>query len=149
MKQISHIIVAGLGGSRKYNGGLNQYSELQMFLSIIKLVPRLLYNRIVKGRYLDILLTHAPPFDIGDRPDLCHRGFRAFRWFIRQFRPRYLIHGHIHLYDLNATRESTYFDTKIINAYDHVTLDLDLSLTKQNIRNNAGSTVAASEQSAD
>ena len=119
------LIIAGLGGSRRYNRGLNQYTEAQMYLQILRMAPKLLWNRVFKGRYLDILLTHASPFGIGDGPDLCHTGFRAFLSFIRWFRPSYLIHGHVHLYDLNAEREFSYLGTKIVNAYDHTVIEIE------------------------
>ncbi len=125
VKTLSEVIVAGLGGSKKYNDGLNQFTELGMFIKILKVLPKLFWNRIVHHRYLDILLTHAPPFGIGDHPDPCHRGFKVFRWFLRTFRPLYMIHGHIHLFDLNAQRESVYFDTRIVNAYDHCIIEIE------------------------
>jgi Icc-related predicted phosphoesterase len=119
------LIVAGLGGSMRYNRGPNQYTEFQMYLEIFRLVPRLLFNRIFRGRYLDILLTHASPRGIHDREDRCHLGFGAFLWFMRKFRPRYLIHGHIHLYDLSATRATRYGDTLVINACGHYVIDME------------------------
>ncbi|HUV09309.1 MAG TPA: metallophosphoesterase [Spirochaetia bacterium] len=119
IKRIKNILIGGLGGTRWYNGGVNQYSELQMYFKIASLLPRLLWNRLVHGRFLDILITHAAPFGIGDRNDPCHRGFKAFLWLMRAFRPKFLIHGHIHLYEFNAKREYLYHQTKIINAYDH------------------------------
>lgn len=119
------IIVAGLGGSKRYNKGENQFTERQMFLKMLRLIPSLWWNRVFKGRYLDILVTHAAPYGIHDKPDPCHVGFRIFLWFIRRFKPRYLLHGHIHLYDLNAERVSTYKSTRIVNVYDHYVLDYE------------------------
>ena len=125
VRRVRNLIVAGVGGSRRYNNGLNQYTERSMFFRMARLFPKLLINRVVHGRYLDILLTHAPPFGIGDLPDTCHQGFRVFLWFMRVFRPTYLIHGHIHLYDLNAKRESVYHLTKVVNVYGHVVIEMD------------------------
>jgi Icc-related predicted phosphoesterase len=119
------LLIAGLGGSHRYNDGDHQFTEYQMFIRILKLVPRLLWNRIRHGRYLDVLLTHASPYGIHDKADPCHVGFRSFLWFIDKFGPRYLLHGHIHLYDLNAERETEYNGTRIINVYDHYVLDLE------------------------
>jgi Icc-related predicted phosphoesterase len=113
----SGLIIAGLGGSMRYNRGNNQYTEAQMMLEIWKLVPRLVFNRIFRGRWVDILLTHAPPQGIHDKSDPCHRGFKCFLWFMRAFKPRYLIHGHIHLYDLADLRSTSYEKTIVINAY--------------------------------
>jgi uncharacterized protein len=126
VKTINGIIIAGLGGSMKYNNGQNQYTELGMFFFMLRLFPKLLFNRIFKGRFLDILLTHAPPFGIHDKPnDRCHRGFKVFLWFMRKFKPKYLIHGHIHLYDMNAKRVSYYKNTTIVNCYGHVLLEIE------------------------
>jgi Icc-related predicted phosphoesterase len=113
------IIVAGLGGSMRYNRGENQFTNFQMYLEIFKLIPALLFNRIFRGRYLDVLLTHAAPKGIHDKTDPCHRGFEAFLWFMRVFKPKYLVHGHIHLYDFSEVRTTTYNKTQVINAYSH------------------------------
>jgi len=118
------LIFAGLGGSMKYNNGEKQYSDFEMNIRILKMLPALIFNRIFRGRFLDILLTHAPPFGIHDRTDKCHMGFRGFLWFMRIFKPRYLIHGHIHLYDLSEVRTTKYNDTQVINAYSHYILRL-------------------------
>jgi Icc-related predicted phosphoesterase len=120
------LLVAGLGGSLWYNGGENQYKEYQVVLRILKLLPRLLYNRLRFGRYLDLLLTHAPPFGIHDQEDPCHRGFKTFLWFMRKFRPKFLVHGHTHLYSASAIRKTRYEQTTVVNAYDHVVLDVKI-----------------------
>jgi uncharacterized protein len=123
--RVRGLILAGLGGSIWYNGGENQFTNFSMLLAILRLLPGMLWHRIVHGRFLDVLLTHSPPYGINDLPDPCHTGFRIFLWFIRTFKPRYLIHGHVHLYDRNAAREARYSATTIINAYDHIVLDLE------------------------
>jgi Icc-related predicted phosphoesterase len=89
------------------------------------LTPWLVLNRLLYGRYLDILITHAPPFGIHDRPDVCHRGFRAFVTFMERFRPRYLIHGHVHVYHPHQEVETPYRDTQVINTYGYRTLEID------------------------
>jgi Icc-related predicted phosphoesterase len=119
------LLVAGLGGSMKYSKGENQFTEREMKWEMIKMIPSLLFNRIFKGRYLDILLTHASPRGIHDKADKCHLGFKCFLWFMRKFRPKYLIHGHIHLYDLSEVRATKYLDTMVINAYSHYLLEYE------------------------
>lgn len=119
------VIIAGLGGCKRYNKGENQFTERQMFFKMLRLIPILWWNRVFKGRYLDILVTHAAPLGIHDKPDPCHVGFKVFLWFMRRFKPRYLLHGHIHLYDLNAKRVSTYKSTTIVNVYDHYVLEYE------------------------
>lgn len=124
-RKVRDLIIVGLGGSIRYNNGPHQFTDGQMLRRIIRLIPKLLWNRLFHGRYLDILLTHAPPRGIHDKNDPTHRGFKPFLWFMRTFKPRYLLHGHIHLYDLNARRESRYYATEIINVYDHYLLEID------------------------
>ena len=117
------IVIAGLGGSMRYNRGENQFSDFQMNFQILKLIPALVFNRIFRGRFLDILLTHASPLGIHDKKDKCHQGFKGFLWFMRTFKPKYLVHGHIHLYDLSEVRTTKYCDTMVINAYGHYLID--------------------------
>ena len=125
--RVKGLILAGLGGSIWYNGGDNQYTDFSMFFVILKLIPGMLWNKVFHGRFLDILLTHSPPYGINDLPDACHTGFRIFLWFIRHFHPAYLIHGHVHLYDRNAAREAKYAGTTVLNAYDHTLLTVEIS----------------------
>ena len=119
------LLIAGLGGSMRYNNGSHQFTDSEMRWRIYKMIPRLLYNKIRYGRWLDILITHAPPKGIGDQEDLCHTGFDAFRLFMRAFKPKYLLHGHVHLIDMNANRISTYHGTEIINVYGSFILQKD------------------------
>jgi Icc-related predicted phosphoesterase len=117
------VIVAGLGGSMRYNRGPNQFTDFEMYLEMARLIPGLLWNRIARGRFVDILLTHAPPRGIHDKQDKCHWGFKAFLWFMKTFRPKYLVHGHIHLYDLSDVRSTRWEETTVINAYSHYVID--------------------------
>lgn len=120
------LILAGLEGSRRYRPHAPyQYSEGEMRLHCLALVPRLLWNRLVHGRYLDVLITHAPPRHIHDAEDLAHRGFRCFRWFMYVFRPRYLIHGHKHVYRRDEPTVTRFAETTVINTYPYTVLDLE------------------------
>ncbi len=130
------IIIAGLGGSQRYNNEKHQYTELQMFLRILKLIPHMMIYRIKYGRWADLLVTHATPKGIHDREDLCHQGFKCFLWFIKVFKPRYLIHGHVHLYDINAQRQSELYNTRIINAYNHIIFDWEKGMENKPYLNN-------------
>jgi hypothetical protein len=117
------MILAGLGGSMLYNRGPHQYTERQMFIRVLRMIPKLLFYRIFFGRACDILVTHAAPQGIHDLGDCCHKGFKSFLWFMRVFTPRFLIHGHIHLWEHDAPRKSMYEKTAVINAYNHVMVD--------------------------
>ena len=114
------ILIAGLEGSVRYNRSSPfQYTQTEMMVKALALAPRLLLNRLRYGRYLDILLTHSPPFGIHDGPDKPHQGFRAFLYLMRWFRPRYLIHGHQHVYNHKTPTLTRYGATTVINTYGH------------------------------
>jgi hypothetical protein len=127
---ISHegLLLAGLGGSIRYNKEPGaQYTESEMLLRVWRLTPRLLFNRLRYGRYLDILLTHAPPLGIHNGPDFPHRGFRALLGLMDRFAPRYLIHGHIHRsYGFSAVTETSYRHTTVLNTAGYRLLTVDV-----------------------
>ena len=125
IRRAEGLIILGLPGSMLYNKGRNQYSELAMSLRIAALTPRLFLNKLLYGRAVDIVLTHASPRGIHDRDDVCHRGFECFLWLMRVFKPRWLVHGHIHLYDLGDVRISSYLETTVVNAFGHWVLDTE------------------------
>jgi uncharacterized protein len=126
------LLVAGLEGSMRYNDKPDyQYTEREMAAQARRLVPALLWNRLRHGRYLDILVTHAPPAGIHDLPDLCHCGFRAFRTFMDRFRPRLLVHGHVHLYGTTETAETIYKHTRVINTYGYRLIEVEDAALRQ------------------
>jgi len=117
------LLIAGLGGCIRCSRRKNQFTNFQMFMRMLAMFPALFLNRIMHGRFLDILLTHASPLGIHDKKEKCYRGFKCFLWFMRIFKPRYLVHGHMHRYDINDARTTRYFDTLVINAYSHYIID--------------------------
>lgn len=113
------VRILGLGGSAAYSGGKHQYSERQMAKRIRKLKGAI---RAVGG--VDIVLTHAAPRGAGDWDDYSHRGFASLLQLIDTYRPRYLLHGHVHLnYGPDIRRECQYGDTKVINCCKKYELD--------------------------
>lgn len=122
--RVGNLIITGISGSMRYNKGLSQYSERQMARHLRRLSFKLLLNRIMYGRYTDIFLTHAPPEGIHDKDDPCHKGFRCFLKFMDTYRPKYLVHGHIHLYDIQEPRVTEYKDTTVINAFSHYVIEM-------------------------
>ena len=95
-----------------------------MLLRALRLVPLLLWNRLRAGRYLDVLLTHAPPWGVQDGPDRPHQGFRTFLWLMRRFHPRYLVHGHYDTYDRRVPVRTRYEKTEVINANGYYLLEI-------------------------
>lgn len=119
------FLITGVSGSRKYNSGKAQYTEREMKIQLLKLMPGLIWNKIRYGRYCDVFLTHASPRHIHDKEDPCHKGFECFNWFIKKFSPSILIHGHIHLYDLQSQRLTKTNKTTVVNAYSHIVVDFN------------------------
>ena len=94
--------------------------------AVLRLAPRLWLNKVRYGRALDVLVTHAPPAGVHEGDDPSHRGFRAFRWLIDTFRPRYHLHGHAHVYDRRTPTLTTLGATQVVNVYPYRELVLDL-----------------------
>ena len=111
-----------------------------MKFKLLQLIPKLIYNKIRYGRFLDIFLTHATPRHVHDKEDPCHKGFKCFNKFIKRFKPLYMVHGHIHLYDLNEPRISIYDKTIVVNAYGHYVIELPITSIEdlQEIKDNIG-----------
>lgn len=122
------LILAGIPGAPKYGDSEPlQFTEWQIWMMILRMLPRLLWNRLRHGRAFDVLITHSPPRDLGDRNDRPHRGFKAIRHLLQRWRPRYMLHGHVHLYDRSEPWMLAFEDSTIINVYPYRVLDLDLS----------------------
>jgi hypothetical protein len=111
------LIMAGVEGSLRYREGPFQYSQTEMWLHVVRLLPRLLTNRVSRGRALDIFVSHAPPWGIHDQPDLPHQGIKAFRWLIETCKPSYHFHGHIHVYRQDVQTVTRHGSTMVINTY--------------------------------
>jgi Icc-related predicted phosphoesterase len=125
--RVQNLTVTGLGGSRRYKAdGRHQYSETEMHLRLIPMLPRLLWRRLRLGYGADILVTHAPPKGIHDAPDLAHTGFDAFHRLIRAIRPRLVLHGHVHLWTGKETRETQLEGTRILNVFPVQLIDLEV-----------------------
>jgi Icc-related predicted phosphoesterase len=120
----SGLLMAGIEGSLRYNFGEHQYTQAEMWGLAYLLAPRLLLNKIRYGRYLDILVTHAPPWKIHDMDDLPHQGIKAFNWLNRVFKPMVHFHGHVHVYRSDTIKETLVGHTRVINAYGYRELSL-------------------------
>ena len=117
---VGGLRILGLGGSIRYNGGTNQYTEREMARRLMRVWPQLIWAGGV-----DVVLTHAPIRDLGDSDDPPHRGFRCFYKLLDRFHPKYFIHGHVHMnYGAGIPRLQQYGDTTIVNAYEKYTLEI-------------------------
>lgn len=112
--------ILGLGGCRQYHPGPHQYSEKQMHKRIGKL-----RRQLKKAGGVDIVVAHSPIAGIGDGQDPAHRGFEAFRTLLDECKPKYFVHGHVHIrYGVDKTRVRTYGETTVINACERYCLEI-------------------------
>lgn len=115
------IRILGLGGSMRYHPGDHQYTEREMRARVRKLFLPLLFH---KG--FDILVTHAPAYQLNDGRDLPHQGFRIFLDLIEKYRPKFFLHGHVHMsYGREHKRYDRYGDTHVINGFERFVFDFE------------------------
>lgn len=109
--------IAGLGGCMTYNGKELQFTEAEMAWRIKK-------NVLKYRKGIDILLTHAPVFGIGDGKDQAHVGYQSFIKMLDKYNPKLMVHGHMHLNYGICKREHRYKETRIVNAFDHYIIEI-------------------------
>lgn len=126
--QYKGLLIGGLEGCLRYRPNSPfQYSDLEMWGKLLKMVPKLFYHRAVKGRAIDIFITHAPPLNIHNGKDHVHQGFTSFLWLMRQFQPKYFFHGHYHVYRRDEQTITQYHQTMVHNIYPYKLIELDAS----------------------
>ncbi len=124
------VRILGLGGSMRYKPGSHQYTEWQMRQRVAKLKFKLF-----KSRGFDILVTHAPAYQLNDGMDLPHQGFQVFKTLMEKYKPKYFLHGHVHLsYGRGHKRYDKYQDTHVINAYERCVFEFEDENPREHIR---------------
>ncbi|MDE7010701.1 MAG: metallophosphoesterase [Oscillospiraceae bacterium] len=118
---VKGVRILGLGGSPLYSGGPHQYTERQMK----RRIQRLRF-KLWRAGGVDIVVTHAPAAGYGDGEDYAHRGFECLVPFLDKYKPRYLVHGHVHMEygGGNICRELHHGPTAIINASERYVLEI-------------------------
>jgi Icc-related predicted phosphoesterase len=125
VKLFNGFSFAGLEGSIRYNDGAIQYTEGDMLINVLRLMPRLMLRLARKGYGVNVLVAHSPPKGIHDVPeDYAHRGFRSFCLLMRWARPQYLIHGHVDTWDRRKPRETVFFHTTVLNINPYMVVEL-------------------------
>jgi Icc-related predicted phosphoesterase len=114
----------GLEGSIRYNRSPIQYSDQQMNQMVLTAFPILQFNNFRRGR-LDVLVTHSPARGIHDADDIPHQGFGSLLRFMEWYKPRYMLHGHVHTWDRRKQTRSTFHETEIININPVSVLEID------------------------
>ena len=123
------IRILGLGGSMRYCSGQHQYTEREMKRRAAKL-----WFKLFRHGGFDILVTHAPAYQLNDGRDLPHQGFQVFKTLIEKYRPKFFLHGHVHMsYGRNHKRYDKYQDTHVINAFERCVFEFEDENPKEHI----------------
>jgi Icc-related predicted phosphoesterase len=109
--------IFGMGGCMEYYGGPFQFTERQM-------ASKLLLKEWQLKKGIDLFLTHAPAYGVGDGKDVAHTGFRCFVKLLDRHKPKWMVHGHQHLNYDNQARTRTYKTTQVINAYGYTIIEV-------------------------
>ncbi len=115
----------GLEGSIRYNDSPLQYSEGEMSRKVLSAGLRLRYRRMRHGAGVDVLVTHSPALGIHDAEDAPHKGFKSLLRFMEWYRPRYMLHGHVHTYDRRTVTQTQHLDTCVININPSMILHIE------------------------
>lgn len=104
----------------RYTQGDHQYTEKEMQ----KRVRKLRFKLFAK-RGFDILVTHSPAYQLNDGRDLPHQGFQIFLDLMEKYKPKYFLHGHVHLnYARGQKRYDQYRDTTVVNAFERCIIEI-------------------------
>lgn len=121
------VRIMGLGGSLRYKVGTHQYEQKEMRSRVKKM-----WFQFWKHKGVDIMVTHAPAWKIGDGEDRTHQGFEVFVEILEKYSPRYFLHGHVHTnYGRKYKRISSYKETLIINGYETYLFEYETEYEKQ------------------
>lgn len=119
------LTFAGIEGSMQYNRGDVQYTDTEVNWMVLRMGLSLGLRRWRKGHGVDVLVTHSPAYGIHDRQDIAHRGFKGLRRFMDWYRPRYMLHGHVHTWDRRDTVSTRYKDTCVLNINPVTVLEIE------------------------
>ena len=114
--------IMGLGGCIRYNKDPEayQYTEREMRSRVRKL-----WFKAHRAGGIDLLLTHSPASGINDGFDKAHKGFVCFNDLLEEYRPKWFVHGHIHLsYDAKLPRVCSHGPTTVINATERYEFEI-------------------------
>jgi len=123
-------IIAGFGGSQRYNPGTFQFSEIEMerIVNRVKSAIRLrrFWNFITFRKKREIIvMSHAPVAGVHDKEDRCHAGFKCFRKFVFEMEPLLWLHGHVHLEGQIKRQQSVLDKTEIVNVYSSRIIEVE------------------------
>lgn len=107
--QYGGMIFGGFEGSNRYKAhGHHQWTQQEAW-QMIRVLPR-----------VDVMVCHSPPYGVNDHQDDAHQGFYALNWYIKQYQPKYLLHGHTYPDNPMEWVEQT----RIVYVHGHAVVDL-------------------------
>ena len=118
--EVCGLRIVGFGGSYKYREGKYMYTEQQMKMRI----RRLKFKLWRKGG-CDIFVTHAPARHLNDLETIPHRGFECFNYFLKKYKPKLFVHGHVHRdYNRKLPQKTIHNGTLVVNAFDYAVIEI-------------------------
>lgn len=124
---VQGLSIIGLGGSRRYKPkGRHQYTGGEMKIRVIRQLFKLLLRPRLARRGIDLFVSHAPPKGIHDREDWAHQGFSAFHWLLQLARPRFMLHGHSHLFRGLENAETEAYGVRVINVFPYRLVEVEV-----------------------
>ena len=80
-------------------------------------------------------MTHAPAYELNDARDLPHQGFKVFLALLEKYKPRFFLHGHVHMsYGRNHKRYDRYQETHVINAFERCVFEYEDENLREHLR---------------
>ena len=117
--------ILGLGGSMRYNCGVNQYTEKQMRQRVQKLRFKIWRSGgMAEGFPWSQSIRYRANFLREEYAD----GLDPQDYVMEKYRPRYMVYGHVHQnYQYNFKRVRHHGDTTVINAFGYYLLDVPVT----------------------
>lgn len=109
--QLGGITLGGFEGSVRYKA--DSYAPMYTQQEASELIQQL--------PAVDVLISHAPPRGIHDEPEPAHQGYDALRWYIEQYHPSFLLHGHTYPTESVTTLGAT----QIVYIHEDQVIELD------------------------
>lgn len=120
--RIKGLRIAGFDGSPIYAmGRKHQYTEKEVFWQAFWSMLRLKLT----FRKPDIVISHAPIAGIHEGKDPIHVGFQGYLKYLKWFKPKLWLHGHIHLKNQYEEQVSYVGGTKVINVFGYKVIELE------------------------
>ena len=114
------VRILGLGGCIRYDPKATyQYTEREMARRVARV-----RRAVEKAGGIDILLTHSPARGLNDGSDPAHKGFECFHQLLEEYKPKYFVHGHVHIsYNPAQPRLQKRGDIMLVNACERYLLE--------------------------